>query len=121
MLCLSWTGCLMVRTFENVPLKASPTALNKGFTQQQVLTLFGPPTKYIQNPQGVLFIYSHKGRHLNEFFIGAPRGIASGRFTLFDLYYNTQKEDQLLILFDPEGTVVDFAYHQGTDELRTFF
>ncbi|MEK7484618.1 MAG: hypothetical protein AABZ60_09850 [Planctomycetota bacterium] len=134
LLFFSW-GCLMLRKYESVPVQNSKEGITflglgnvstnaeakKRVSDKEVLQRFGPPTEYLQTPEGILFIYLYKGRHLNEFFLGAPRNVAGGRFTLFDVYYDTYKQDKLMIFFDRTGLMSDYAYHEGTDELSTFF
>ncbi len=139
LLLLAFEGCLMVRKYESVPINDFTESIGvsgatrdlkqesvsedskKRLSEKQVLTLLGPPTHYLQTPAGVVFIYLYKGRHLNEFFLGAPRNVAGGRFTLFDVYYDTHKQDKMMIFFDRSGLISDYAYHEGTDELSTFF
>lgn len=135
LLVLSCLSCLMVRKYESIPIQAlnekleeagvnpskTPETGPQRWSHQQVLKLLGPPTHYLQTREGLWFVYLYKGRHLNEFFLGAPRNIASGRFTFFDIYFDTYKQDKLMIFFDRNGFLADYAYHEGTDELSTFF
>jgi outer membrane protein assembly factor BamE (lipoprotein component of BamABCDE complex) len=113
----AFSGCVMSRKYENLPLPSSFSSLQKGSTQQQVLKDFGPPTQLLRKPTGVLFLYLRTGKHNNRFFIGA----GPERFNLLTLFWETTKKDQLMVFFDSSNQVMDYAFHSGTDELQTFF
>lgn len=130
------TGCVMGRVYRDHPLDEAKIArLERGVTTKaQVLELFGPPQEIEARELtaiGIPFdaLLSRRGDKPPEERIVTARWFRytysrANAMALVLLLFNyaefDQKSDMLVIFFDGDGRVEDFAYRKGTAELPRF-
>lgn len=128
-------SCVMGRTYRDHPLDAQKIAsIQRGITTKaQILAEFGPPqeidTRELVAVNGpVEHSVAPSGKRQAESLVG-PRYFrysysrANG-FGVILLLFNygefDQKNDQLVVFFDSNDVVEDFAYERDTDKLPRF-
>ncbi len=107
-------GCTIGRYYNGVPLRADPSALQEGeSTRHDVLTVFGPPDRILQNASGDTFIYEYERENYSSFRLQDP----IIRFTWFTYTRSLGQRDRLVVVFDLSGIVRGVAVDQHTEEL----
>ena len=107
-------GCTIGRYYRGVPLRADPTGLQEGeSTRHDVLHLFGPPDRILQNASGDTFIYEYERENYSSFRLQDP----ILRFTWFTYTRSLGQRDRLVVVFDLSGIVRGVAVDQHTEEL----
>ena len=107
-------GCTVGRYYRGVPLRADPSALQEGeSTRHDVLNVFGPPDRILQNASGDTFIYEYERENYSSFRLQDP----ILRFTWFTYSRSLGQRDRLVVVFDLGGVVRGVAVDQHTEEL----
>ena len=105
MICLSVAGCTMSRLYGGAPLPAEQVErLRRNMSKVEVLELLGPPDSLGRRLQGSVFIYRYRtGNNL-----GVEMSLGSTEFEYLSI---DRKTDRLVVFFDKQGLVTDFATH----------
>jgi len=107
-------GCTVGRYYRGVPLRADPNSLQEGeSTRRDVLRLFGPPDRILQNASGDTFIYEYERENYSSFRLQDP----VIRFTWFTYSRSLGQRDRLVVVFDLSGVVRGVAVDQHTEDL----
>ena len=107
-------GCTVGRYYRGVPLRADPNGLQEGeSTRHDVLRLFGPPDRILQNASGDTFIYEYERENYSSFRLQDP----VLRFTWFTYSRSLGQRDRLVVVLDLSGVVRGVALDQHTEEL----
>ena len=107
-------GCTIGRYYRGVPLRADPNGLQEGeSTRHDVLNVFGPPDRILQNASGDTFIYEYERENYSSFRLQDP----IIRFTWFTYSRSLGQRDRLVVVFDLGGVVRGVAVDQHTEEL----
>ncbi len=109
-------GCTITRVYRGSPVEAPPDgALVPGLTSKgEVLRLLGPPTGIVRQLDGDIFVYRYLRRNTNQLRIEEP---VITSLEIFSYTRSDERTDTLVVLFDPEGRVVQYGYAAGTDGL----
>ncbi len=86
-------------------------------TKSDILKIYGPPDTVRRQYDGDVFIYRYLRRNLSTLNIIEP---VFTRLTIFSYSRLQQKDDSLVILFDKDGAVKSYGFHQGTSELTPY-
>ncbi len=86
-------------------------------TKSEILKIYGPPDTVRRQYDGDVFIYRYVRRNSSSLNIIEP---VFTRLTIFSYSRLQQKDDSLVILFDKDGAVKSYGFHQGTSELTPF-
>lgn len=114
------TGCLAIeRTYVGSAVQADPhQAVEIGTsTKPQVLSTFGPPDRILRQRNGDVFVYRYAQRNGFEVRIIEP---VFTRIELFRWEKIQQKDDRLMVFFDPAGVVNAFGFRRGREELEPY-
>lgn len=115
---LTW-GCSIGRTYIGSEIRSDPREkIQIGLTSKSdVLSIFGPPERITSQFDGDIFVYAYYRKNSSKFIIKEPY---FSDWTLFSYTRIQEKKDHLVILFDKDGVVKNYAYQKGTPELTTF-
>ncbi len=113
------SGCVIGRVYvgseikDDVQDKIVVGATNKS----DILRVYGPAYTVRRQYDGDVFIYRYFRRNSSVLDIIEP---VFTRLTIFSYSRIQQKDDSLVILFDNDGAVKSYGFHQGTSELTPF-
>ncbi len=109
-------GCSITRVYRGTPLRAVPDqVLSAGVTTKaQVLQVLGPPDRIVRQHDGDAFLYRFVRRNVDALELEEP---VFTNLTLFSFTRNEQRDDTLLVLFDPDGIVQSWGARHGTEEI----
>jgi len=113
------TGCTIGRVYVGSELQYNPSEkiVSGQTTKSQVLEMFGAPDLIQRQHDGDVFVYVYLRRNYSKIAIQEPVVTHIQIFT----YSNIQeKKDNLVILFDREGTVKNFGFQRKTSELTPY-
>jgi len=113
------TGCTIGRVYVGSELQYNPSEkiVSGQTTKSQVLEMFGAPDLIQRQHDGDVFVYVYLRRNYSKIAIQEPVVTHIQIFT----YSNIQeKKDNLVILFDREGTVKNFGFQRKTRELTPY-
>jgi len=112
-LALVLSGCAITRVYRGSPIQGDPAAeIRPGVTDRaDVLRVFGAPDRIVSRPVGEVFIYRFIRENSESFTIEEP---VITNLEIFSYSVVEEREDRLVILFDPAGTVESFGYLNGT-------
>jgi len=112
-------GCVLGRLYVGSELRDDfPAQIAVGTTtKSDILRLYGPPDTVRRQYDGDVFIYRYVRRNSSSLNIIEP---VFTRLTIFSYSRLQQKDDSLVILFDKDGVVKGYGFHQGTSELTPF-
>lgn len=113
------TGCTIGRVYVGSELQYNPSEkiVSGQTTKSQVLEMFGAPDLIQRQHDGDVFVYVYLRRNYSKIAIQEPVVTNIQIFT----YSNIQeKKDNLVILFDREGTVKNFGFQRKTRELTPY-
>jgi outer membrane protein assembly factor BamE (lipoprotein component of BamABCDE complex) len=115
---LTW-GCTIGRIYIGSDIQNDPKEkIQLGLTtKSDILTIFGPPERITSQFDGDIFVYAYYRKNSSKFVIEEPYFT---NLTLFSYTRIQDKRDHLVILFDKDGVVKNYAYHKGTEALTTF-
>jgi len=113
LLTLVLSGCAIGRVYRGSPIQGDPkTDIRPGITEQaEILNVFGAPDRIVSRPAGEVFIYRFVRENSRKFAIEEP---VITNFVLFSYSVVEEREDRLVILFDPGGIVESYGYLEGT-------
>jgi outer membrane protein assembly factor BamE (lipoprotein component of BamABCDE complex) len=112
-------GCTIGRIYIGSDIRSDPKGkIQPGLTtKSEILSIFGPPERITSQFDGDIFVYAYYRKNSSKFVIEEPYFT---NWTLFSYIRIQDKRDHLVILFDKEGVVKNYAYHKGTEDLTTF-
>lgn len=115
---MTW-GCVMGRLYVGSEIKDDfQDKIAVGITtKSEILKIYGPPDTVRRQYDGDVFIYRYIRRNSSSLNIIEP---VFTRLTIFSYSRLQQKDDSLVILFDKDGAVKSYGFHQGTSELTQF-
>lgn len=110
-------GCSIGRVYRGSPIQGDPaTDIRPGVTDRAaVLSVFGAPDRIVSRPSGEVFIYRFVRQNSRRFKIEEP---VITNFEIFSYSVVEEREDRLVVLFDPEGTVETYGFLEGTREFE---
>jgi hypothetical protein len=113
---LTSSGCAITRVQIGSPLRAEPAEwIEPEVTDMAtVLDRFGAPNRILRHAQGDVFVYHFVRRNSDSLKLEEP---IITNTEIFSYSVVKQREDRLVVLFDPEGIVESYGYLQGTAEL----
>jgi hypothetical protein len=116
---LALGACTITRVDRGAHIRAEPAEyiVAGRTTKADVLRIFGPPAGVARQHDGDLFLYRFVRRHGEEFQLEEP--VFTG-MEVFTWTRSREREDRLVILFDPAGVVREHGFSRGTQELRGF-
>jgi hypothetical protein len=112
-LMLALGGCAIGRVYRGSPIQGDPeTDIRPGITDRaEILSVFGAPDRIVSRPAGEVFIYRFTRENSRSFTIEEP---VITNFKLFSYSVVEEREDRLVVLFEPGGTVESYGYLKGT-------
>jgi len=112
-------GCTLGRIYIGSDIRSDPKEkIQLGLTtKSDILTIFGPPERITSQFDGDIFVYAYYRKNSSTFIIEEPYFT---NWTLFSYTRIQEKRDHLVILFDKDGVVKNYAYERGTQDLTTF-
>lgn len=115
---MTW-GCVIGRLYVGSEIKDDfQDKIAVGITtKSEILKIYGPPDTVRRQYDGDVFIYRYVRRNSSSLNIIEP---VFTRLTIFSYSRLQQKDDSLVILFDKDGAVKSYGFHQGTSELTQF-
>lgn len=115
---LSW-GCTIGRVYVGSEIAEDPhrKMMTGSTSKSEILKIFGPPDAVQRQYDGDLFIYRYFRRNASILDLREP---LVTRLTIFSYTRIQQKADRLVILFDKDGFVRSYGFHQGTSELTPY-
>jgi outer membrane protein assembly factor BamE (lipoprotein component of BamABCDE complex) len=115
---MTW-GCVIGRVYVGSEIKDDfQNKIAVGTTtKSEILRTYGPPDTVRRQYDGDVFIYRYVRRNSSSLNIVEP---VFTRLTIFTYSRLQQKDDSLVILFDKDGAVKSYGFHQGTSELTTY-
>lgn len=113
------SGCTIGRVYVGSELKDNPAEkVTPGqTTKSQILERFGAPDLIQRQHDGDVFIYAYIRRNYSKLAIQEP---IITNLLIFSYSNIQEKKDNLVILFDREGTVKSFGFQRRTDELTPY-
>ena len=113
------SGCTIGRVYVGSELRHNPSEriVPGQTTKSQVLESFGAPDFIQRQHDGDVFTYAYVRRNYSKVAIEEP---IITNFTIFTYSNIQEKKDNLVILFDREGTVKNFGFQRRTDELTPY-
>jgi outer membrane protein assembly factor BamE (lipoprotein component of BamABCDE complex) len=113
------TGCTIGRVYVGSELQSNPSEkiISGQTTKSQVLEIFGPPDLIQRQHDGDIFVYAYIRRNYSKLAIQEP---IVTNLQIFAYSKIQEKKDNLVILFDREGTVKNFGFQRRTDELTPY-
>jgi len=113
------SGCVIGRVYlgSEIPTDLQNKITVGATTKSDVLRICGPPDNVRRQYDGDVFIYRYFRRNSSVLNIIEP---VFTRLTIFSYSRVQQKADSLVILFDKDGVVKNFGYHEGTSEITPF-
>jgi hypothetical protein len=110
------TSCAIGRVYRGSPIQGDPDAdITSGVTDRaDVLRIFGAPDRIFSRRAGDVFVYRFARENSKSLTLEEP---VITNFELFSYSVVEKREDRLVILFDPDGTVEDYGYLRGTEDL----
>jgi len=115
---LAW-GCSIGRTYIGSEIRSDPREkIQIGLTNKSdILSIFGPPERITSQFDGDIFVYAYYRKNSSKFVIEEPYFT---NLTIFSYARIQEKKDHLVILFDKDGVVKNYAYQRGIKELSPF-
>jgi len=115
---LIW-GCSIGRTYIGSEIRSDPREkIQIGLTNKSdILSIFGPPERITSQFDGDIFVYAYYRKNSSKFVIEEPYFT---NLTIFSYARIQEKKDHLVILFDKDGVVKNYAYQRGIKELSPF-
>ena len=115
---LTW-GCSIGRTYIGSEIRSDPREkIQIGLTNKSdILSIFGPPERITSQFDGDIFVYAYYRKNSSKFVIEEPYFT---NLTIFSYARIQEKKDHLVILFDKDGVVKNYAYQRGIKELSPF-
>jgi outer membrane protein assembly factor BamE (lipoprotein component of BamABCDE complex) len=112
-------GCTIGRVYVGSELQFNPSEkIVSGQTNKsQVLDIFGAPDLIQRQHDGDVFVYAYLRRNYSKLSIQEP---VVTRIQIFSYSNIQEKKDNLVILFDREGTVKNFGFQRRTGELTPY-
>ena len=112
-------GCVIGRVYmgSEIPAGLQDKITVGATTKSDVLKICGPPDTVRRQYDGDVFIYRYFRRNSSVLNIIEP---VFTRLTIFSYSRVQQNDDSLVVLFDKDGVVKNFGYHQGTLEMTPF-
>lgn len=115
---LATSGCLsyrVLREVEGSPVAAPSETLRIGSTTlQDVLTLYGAPSRIVPLEGRDLFMYTQSVYVQNSIAFGIPLTDFAGSSVSFSGYTNLTRYDLLAMVFTPEGILEDMVFEKGS-------
>lgn len=113
------TGCTIGRVYVGSEIKGNPSEkiVPGQTTKSQVLDFFGAPDLIQRQHDGDVFVYAYLRRNYSKLTIQEP---VITRIQIFSYSNIQEKKDNLVILFDREGTVKNFGFQRRTGELTPY-
>jgi hypothetical protein len=110
------SSCSIGRVYRGSPIQGDPDVdLTPGVTDRaEVLRTFGAPDRIYGRRAGDVFIYRFVRENSRSFTLEEP---VITNFELFSYSVVEEREDRLVILFDPDGRVESYGYLRGTEDL----
>lgn len=112
-------GCTIGRVYVGSELQFNPSEkIVSGQTNKsQVLDVFGAPDLIQRQHDGDVFVYVYLRRNYSKLAIQEP---VVTHVQIFNYSNIQEKKDNLVILFDREGTVKNFGFQRRTGELTPY-
>ena len=108
-------GCTIVRV--TVGSEISEEAMSEivpgTSNEADVLRIFGAPNHVVRHDEGDVFIYEVMERRTKT--LNIEESLITN-FQIFTYTTTDEREDRLIVLFDPDGTVESFGYMDGIPE-----
>lgn len=109
------SGCSIIRVYEGEPLRLGHQDLSQKInigstTKSEVLETMGPPTRFVRQFDGDIFVYEFVHNKGHMFEIKEPLLTQTKLFLYKEVH---SQRDLLVILFDRNGVVLNFGYKSG--------